>query len=119
MKRTFLALAVAAPLALSLASLAARADTDVGDRLNFGEHYYDHRVGPDYIYRKGYGWYRSRGEMHQRLTCGEARSIVRRRGYGDILVRDCHGTTDVFRTSKNGRPHIAYVNPRTGGMWRG
>ena len=53
MKRTFLALAVAAPLALSLASLAARADTDVGDRLNFGEHYYDHRVGPRLHLSKG------------------------------------------------------------------
>ena len=99
MKRTFLALAVAAPLALSLASPAARADTDVGVRPHFGEHYYEHRVGPDYIYRKGYGWYRSHGEMLQRLTCGETRSIARKRGYGNISVRDCHGTTYVFQTS--------------------
>jgi hypothetical protein len=106
MKSIFLAIAVAAPVGLCLASPGARADTDVVVRLYFGEPYYDYRVRPDHIYRKGYGWYRSRREMHHGLTCGEARSIVRRHGYRNISVRDCRGATYVFRTWKNGRPHI-------------
>jgi hypothetical protein len=119
MKSIFLAMVVTAPLALTLASAPARADTDVGVRLYFGEPYYDHRVGPDYMYRKGYGWYRPRSEIRKRLTCGEARSIVRRHGYHNISVRDCRGATYAFRTWKNGRSHIVYVNSRTGGLWRG
>ena len=119
MKSIFFAIAVAAPLALSLAAPSARADTDAGVRVYLGEPYYDARVAPDYIYRRGYDWYRPRGEMHHRLTCGEARSIVRRHGYRTIAVRDCRGATYVFRTWKRGRQHIADVNARTGGMWRG
>ncbi len=119
MKSILFALALSAPLALSLAPAPAQADTDIKFKIYFGEPYYTYRPGRDYIYRKGYGWHRNRVVARNKLSCSQARNIVRNHGYRVVATRDCSGTTYTFRTTSNGRAHIVYVNARTGGLWRG
>ena len=119
MKSILYAVALSAPLALSMLLSAAQADTDVKFKIYFGEPYYTYRVGPDYVYRKGYGWHRQHVVVRNKLSCSQARSIVRKHGYHVVSTRDCTGTTYVFKTSSNGKAHTVYVNARTGGLWRG
>jgi hypothetical protein len=106
-------------MALSLAPAPAQADTSVRFKIYFGEPYYTYRAGPDYVYRKGYGWHRQRVLVRNKLSCSQARSVVRNHGYQIVATRDCSGTTYVFRTTSKGKPHLVYVNARTGGLWRG
>ena len=85
MKRFLLISAVAASMALGFSS-AADAKVKVG--VFFGVPHYDYQVGPDYVYRDGYGWYR-RGPGYgyrNRLSCWEAKSFVRRQGFHDVSV---------------------------------
>ena len=112
MKKLLMAFAVAAPMAFGLGGVdAVEAKPQVN--IYLGMPHYGYQVGPDYVYRKGHGWYRPR------LSCGEARRIVRNRGYRDIVARNCSGGTYVFRAVRNHRVAIVYVNARTGAVWRG
>lgn len=56
---------------------------------------------------------------YNRISCGEARGILRDRGYNRIRTRECQGRTYTFRARKNGRNFVVYVNSRSGGVWRG
>ena len=118
MKNTLAALALSLPLALSLLPSSAQADTNVKFKLYFGMPHYSYRVGPDYVYRKGFGWHR-RNAVRSKLSCGEARRLVRNHGYRIAATRDCNGSTYVFRITGKGKPNHVYVNARTGGLWRG
>jgi|SRR5688572_27089793 hypothetical protein len=117
MKGFIIASAVAATLALGLPT-AAQAH-DVGFRLFFGFPHYSYRVGPDYIYRPGYGWYRPGYRARARLSCASARAVVRNNGYRNVSTVECGGSTFTFRGTRNGKRHVVYVNSRSGGMWRG
>ena len=119
MKSILFALALSAPIALAMAPVPAQAHTSVKFKLFFGEPYYTYRAGPDYVYRKGYGWHRNRVMIRNKLSCGDARSIVRNHGYRITSTRDCSGTTYVFSTTAKGKAHLVYVNARTGAFWRG
>ncbi len=117
MKKLLMALVVAAPVAFGLGGVNA---AEAGAKVNIylGIPYYSYQVGPDYTYRKGYGWYRP-GRNVNGLSCGEARRIVRDRGYYNVVARNCNGGTYVFRAVRNNRVAIVYVNARTGAVWRG
>ncbi len=89
-------------------------DDDVDVRLQFGfgspGYYGDPRYYNDYPrHRRGYN----------RISCGEARSILRDRGYHRIRTRECSGRTYSFRANRNGRTFVMYVNSRNGNVWRG
>jgi hypothetical protein len=117
MKQLLMALVVAAPVAFGLGGVTgAEAKTNV--KIYLGLPHYSYQVGPDYMYRKGYGWYRP-GRHLNRLSCGEARQIIRKRGYRNLVARNCSGGTYVFRAVRNDRTAIIYVNARTGAVWRG
>lgn len=117
MKKFWIALAVAAPMVLGLGGMSgAEAKTKVN--IYLGIPHYSYQVGPDYMFRKGHGWYRP-GRKVNRLSCGEARRIVNNRGYRNIVARNCNGQTYVFRALRNNRVFIVYVNARTGAVWRG
>jgi hypothetical protein len=117
MKRLLIALALAVPMALGFgASNGAEAKTSV--HVYLGVPYYSYRVGPDYMFRPGQGWYRP-GRDHRRLSCGQARELVRDRGYRNIVARSCSGRTYAFRAIRNNRVFVVYVNARTGAVWRG
>jgi hypothetical protein len=119
MKKLFLMAALLAPL--SLAAITP-ADAKVNFQLYLGVPHYDYRVGPDYSFRPGYGWYDEgyRGNFRGRISCGEARRIVRENGYRNVRTRECNGSTYTFRATRpNGRTVNVYVNARSGSVSRG
>lgn len=113
MKKILLAAALAVGFAVT-GPLPANADVNV--RIHLGVPHYTYQVGPDYVYRKNYGWYRGKGS---RISCDRARSIVRNSGYRNVDRVECGGATYTFRATRNGKRQLIYVNSRTGGMWRG
>lgn len=139
-RKTLLACAVGLPLGLMSGAPAALADTDVD--IQFGIPFYTYQVSPRYRYYEDHGWYdaysypRFRGADYDdddgayyddddyvavrsgRLSCREARSMVRANGYRNVSVRDCDGGTYVFHAKRNGRTFLVYVNSRNGRMWR-
>ena len=118
MKSALLALAIAIPTALATMAPAADAKTRVSIGVFFGQPYYSYRVGPDYAYRSGFGWYHRKHKLRDKLSCVEARNLLRHRGFRILGTRDCSGTTYTFRTSRNGNRGLVYVNARTGAAWR-
>lgn len=119
MKKLLMTLAVAAPLALGFGLggvTGAEAKTSVN--IYLGMPHYGYQVGPDYVYRKGHGWYRP-GRPNYKMSCDRARNLVRDRGYRNVQARNCGGQTYTFRATRNGRGVIVYVNSRTGAVWRG
>jgi len=116
MKSFVLIAAFAAALAVGLPA-AAEAKTDV--KIYFGVPHYSYRVGPDYHFRDGYGWYQPRNMHRGRLSCGEARRMVRNRGFRNVSTIECRGRTYTFEATRRGRDIIVYVNSRTGDVWRG
>ena len=124
MKTTLFALAAALPL---LGSLAPAADAKVNFDIYFGVPYYSQQIGPDYRFRDGRGWYRDEFYVDRRyddrrsarLSCGEARRIVRRNGFRNVSARECSGRTYTFSATRKGRSVIVYVNARTGSLRRG
>jgi hypothetical protein len=117
MKKLLFASAFAAALALGL-PMSAQADTKV--KVYLGLPHYGYQVGPDYRFRDGYGWYRpvavySRG----RISCGEARRIVRNSGFRNVDTIECNGRTYTFEATRRGRDVTVFVNSRNGRIWRG
>ncbi len=109
---------ISSALALSFAFAApvpGEAATSV--RIYLGLPHYSYQIGPDYEYRRGYGWYRAKNA--RRVSCDRARSLVRNRGYRNVQVIECQGATYTFRAVRNGKRYKLFVNSRSGGIWRG
>lgn len=117
MKSLFLASAVVATLALAMPT-AASAHTNF--RLFFGMPHYGYQVGPDYRFRDGYGWYRPTGYYNRgRLSCGEARRVVRNSGFRNVATIECRGRTYTFEATRRGRDVTVFVDSRSGRISRG
>ena len=119
MKSFFLTTAIAATLAFAMPT-AASADTKV--KLYLGVPHYGYQVGPDYRFRNGYGWYRYSGynnDFNRRVSCGEARRIVRNNGFRNVNTIECNGRTYTFEATRRGRDVTVFVNSRNGRIWRG
>lgn len=92
--------------------------------IHFGVPFYSYRVGPGWRYYDGYGWYDYGrwGDVrlrHQRLSCGDARRLVDRSGYGRVRTVECNGRTYTFQAeNRRGKRVTVYVNSRTGAIWR-
>jgi hypothetical protein len=115
MKSFFLAAAAAATLALAMPTAA-----DAKVQIYFGFPHYDYQVGPDYRYRDGYGWYRPTGYYNRgRLSCGEARRVVRNNGFRNVATIECNGRTYTFEATRRGRDVTVFVDSRNGRVWRG
>ena len=120
MKKTLIALFAGVAL---FAGLSSSADAKI--RIYLGVPYYDYQVGPDYQFNDNYGWYRPGHRMNSysgynnRLSCNEARRIVRRNGFQDVRARECQGRTYTFTALRRGYQILVYVNSRTGAVWRG
>jgi hypothetical protein len=121
MKSLLLTSAFAGLMAMAPAVPSAEAKTNVIVRFDVGVPYYAYQTGPDYVYRRGYGWYRPvrRPVYGNRLSCQEAGRIVRRNGYYNVYARECGGSTYTFTGFRNGRRFVVYVNARSGAVWRG
>lgn len=114
MKKFLIASALAATFAFA-APVPAEAHSS-GIRIYLGVPHYSYRIGPDYQYRRGYGWYRP---SVRRISCERARNLVRNRGYRNVQAVECRGATYTFRGVRNGKRFVLYVNSRSGGVWRG
>ncbi len=120
MKKLLMTLAVAAPMALGFGlGGAGSAEAKTSVNIYLGIPHYGYQVGPDYVYRKGHGWYRPGRPNKYRMSCSRARDLVRDRGYRNVQARNCSGQTYTFRATRNGRGFLVYVNSRTGAVWRG
>lgn len=104
---------------LGLGALTMPANAQVDVDVYLGAQYYHDRVGPDYRFRPGFGWYLPRDFRRSRLSCAEARRIVRDYGYRNVATRDCRGGTYAFLATRRGIDVQVFVNARTGRIWRG
>jgi hypothetical protein len=116
MKSFVLTAVFAAALAVGLPA-AAEAKTNV--KIYVGVPHYSYRVGPDYHFRKGYGWYQPTTMNRGRLSCGQAKWRVRNSGFRNVSTIECRGRTYTFEATRRGRDVTVYVNSRTGAVWRG
>ena len=114
MKSLFLAAAATVVMAFSVPS-TAQADIKV----YLGVPHYDYRVGPSWRYRDGYGWYNPVFIDRGRISCREARRIVRNSGFRNVETIECNGRTYTFEAERRGRDVTVYVNSRNGRIWRG
>jgi hypothetical protein len=84
-----------------------------------------YRYDDDYYYHDDYAplYYSDRWDRPRyyapRMSCREARSIVRSEGYRNVSARDCSGRTYSFSATRHGDRVRVYVNARTGALWRG
>ena len=128
MKKTIIALFAGVAL---FAGLSSTADAKVHVRVYLGVPYYDYQVGPGYMYNDNYGWYNPGYRMpgygmpgygmgfSGRLSCGEARRLVRQRGFYNVRARECEGRTYTFIAMRNNHQILVFVNSRNGAVWRG
>ena len=144
MKNLLTTSALAVSLVVGMAT-ASEAKTKV--HIYFGVPHYSYQVGPEYRYRNGYGWYNPGGGYYDesyngvysdgprlydgpryrmrehsygnRISCGEARGIVRSSGFRNVSAVECDGRTYTFRAMRRGNQVMVYVNARTGAVWRG
>jgi hypothetical protein len=121
MKKTIIGLLAATALFGGLASVAeAKVVIQLG-----GIPYYDYQMGPDYRYYQGRGWYRHQSGNQflygnrGRISCGEAKRIVRDKGFRNVVTRECEGRTYTFTARRNGNRILLFVNSKNGNVWRG
>lgn len=115
MKKFLIASALALGVVFAAPAPGEAASANI--KIYLGIPHYGYQVGPDYEYRRGHGWYRAKNA--RRVSCDRARSLVRSRGYNNVQVIECQGSTYTFRAQRNGKRHKLYVNSRSGGVWRG
>jgi len=102
---------MASAIALSVPSSPAKADVDLhlGLQLpHFGFHRHD---GPRYRHR-GPRYRHYRGP--HRISCRQARHIVRRSGFRRIRTVECRGRTYTFNARRHGDYYRVRVNARRG-----
>ena len=116
MKTLIIEASVAEALVISLAP-SAEAKTTV--RIFFGLPHYSYQVGPDYKYRRGYGWYHPGRVTAAQMSCGRAKARVVNQGYRNVSTVECRDVTYTFRAICNGHRGVVYVNSRTGAVWHG
>lgn len=124
MKKTIIGLLAAVSI---IGGLTTVANAKVNVDIFFGVPYYNYQVGPDYRYYDGRGWYQYQYQpMYQyqpryrgRISCNEARRIVRQSGFRQVMTRECNGRTYTFTAMKRGNRVLVFVNSRTGAVWRG
>ena len=124
MKKTILVMLAAATL---IGGIATAAESKVRFNVYLGTPYYDRQIEPGYIYNNDYGWYDpDYGDQYSyprrynsRLSCNDARLLVRQRGYRNVVKLDCNGRSYAFSATRNHRRVIINVNSRTGSLSRG
>ena len=120
MKKTIIALFAGVAL---FAGLSTAADAKI--TIYFGKPYHSYQYGPDYRFYEGRGWYQYQpGYQYQpvvrgRISCNEARRIVRQNGFRNVSTRECNGRTYTFTAMRRGDRVLVFVDSRNGNVWRG
>lgn len=111
LRNALCAAALAVPMTLAGATQSL-ADTDVDVRFGIGlpgfgyshHPYYD----DDYYAQRPYG----------KLSCWQAKRLVRDRGFHRVRTIECNGRVYTFEAVRRGRIVLVNVNARTGAVWR-
>jgi hypothetical protein len=89
------------------AAMAGSPDVDVNIGVGVpGVGIYGNDYDEDYDYRR------------RRISCGEARSLVRDRGYNRVRRLSCGGRVHSFEAFRRGRLWLVTVHARTGNISR-
>lgn len=115
---TALATSFAVGSIMPMTAPVAEAKTKVNVDVYLGVPYYRYRPGPDYVYRRGHGWYLPPRYNRYRISCGQAKWEVRTRGFRNVATIECNGPVYTFRATRGGHRTIVYVNARSGAVWR-
>ena len=128
MKSTLAASLMAAALAFSPATAEAKTSVhiSIGGWPGYCNAYRDDGYcGPGYGYYRGgrfyddpppYYYERRRDYRNANVSCGEAREMLRDRGYRRISSRDCGGRTYVFTAVKYGNLYRIEIRSRNGAV---
>ena len=114
MKKLLIATVLAAGFAFA-APQASEAGTSI--HIYLGIPHYSYRVGPDYLFRPGYGWYR-RPTVAWRISCGAGRNLLASRGFHNIDTVECGGPVYTYRATRNGNRSLWHVDARNGQFFR-
>lgn len=111
LRNALCAVALAVPMTMAGAT-QSMADTDVDVRFGIGfpGYGYSHspRYGGDYDFHRPY----------RRLSCWQAKQLVRDRGFHRVRKIECNGRVYTFEAVRRGRIVLVNVNSRTGVVWR-
>lgn len=105
-----LAIAVSAVALQPVEKAQARVNVDIGFAVPGPVYYGDY-------YRPRY-YYAPRPVYYDRITCGQARRVIRQRGFYRIRAVRCHGASYVFHAKKRGMWWRMNVRARTGSIYR-
>jgi hypothetical protein len=115
MKSIIMASAVAVAV-LFASPVASEAATNV--KIYLGLPHYTVKPGNDYVFRKGYGWYRPAKATSGKISCERAKNRVQNSGYRNVDRVECSGATYTFRGTRNGKRHVVSVDARSGNVSR-
>lgn len=126
MKKTCLSLVLAALLTCATAGLA---EAKASFNLYLGVPYWNEQIAPNYRYYPNRGWYLDSGQYNDRpdyserpnngrkMSCKQARRMVRNSGYRNVDTKNCSGKIYMFSGRRDGRQVFIYVKARTGETW--
>ncbi|HYM98996.1 MAG TPA: hypothetical protein VET25_04575 [Aestuariivirgaceae bacterium] len=111
LQKVFYAAALVLPLAVASTPASAGSDVNVRFGVGIGTPYYGYR--DDRYYDDDFYPYQRR-----KLSCWQARELVRDRGYRKVATIECNGRVYTFRAIRGNRAIRLQVNSRTGAVWR-
>ena len=100
-----------------LVAAMPQAESKTVVKIYLGYPHHSYKVGSDYVYRRGYGWYSPRYHKFRVLTRAQARARVVNHGYHNVSKIECQGATFTFQGQRAGHRQVIHVNARTGGVW--
>jgi hypothetical protein len=107
MRKILLGVGLAFTLALAASPAATAGSPDVDINIGVpGVGIYGDNYDEDYDYRR------------RRISCGEARALVRDRGYIRVRNVSCGGRIHAFKAFRRGTLWLVTVNARTGNISR-
>jgi hypothetical protein len=113
LRNALCAAALAVPMTM-VGATQSMADTDVDIRFGIGFPGYGYGYSHSPHYDGDYGFHRP----YRRLSCWQAKQLVRDRGFHRVRRIECNGRVYTFEAVRRGRIVLVSVNSRTGAVWR-
>jgi hypothetical protein len=101
-------------MAAVLVAASAEAKTKIHLGIGTPGYYYDPYYDPPAYYDDDYSYGYVTSYRRYRISCGEAKEMLRDRGYYRVRTRDCEGRSYSFLATKRGVPFIVRVSARSG-----
>ena len=116
-KNTIIATAALAAATFAFQPTTAEAGSNVQFHFGVGTPYYGHGYYGGHGYHRGpvyYGHSTYAPRPRYRVSCRQARHILRDRGFHRIRVRNCQGRRYVFKARRGGDWWVIKVSSRSG-----